>query len=117
MRALFHIVDPAVWAATRDDYRPASLAAEGFIHFSFADQVAGSANRHYADAEILSVLEIDPERLPDPVVIEDSYGSGTEFPHLYGPLPLAAVVAIHPLPRDAAGQFTFDEGDRASPDR
>ena len=111
---LFHIIDPAVWAATAGEYRPPSLAGEGFIHFSFADQVEGTANRHYADAPALIVLEVDPARLPDEIRVEDSYGAGTEFPHLYGPLPVAAVVAVHPLPRGDNGRFTFDANGPAS---
>src|SRR4051812_45244604 len=41
--SLFHIVAPADWPI-RGDYRPSSLAAHGFVHLSFADQVDGVAN-------------------------------------------------------------------------
>jgi uncharacterized protein (DUF952 family) len=107
MQPLFHIVDPTVWAATQGEYRPASLAEEGFIHFSFAHQVTGVANERYHDIPALQVLEIDPALLADEVRVEDSYGKGVAFPHLYGPLPTSAVVAVHPLPRDADGNFSF----------
>ncbi len=113
MAALFHLVDPQVWAATRDDYRPPSLGREGFVHLSFADQVADTANRHYANAPALVVLEVDPARLSAEVKLEDSYGAGRSFPHLYGPLPVSAVVAVHDLPRGADGRFSFDPSGRA----
>ena len=109
---LFHIIDPAAWASVRTHYRPASLAGEGFIHLSFAGQVEGVANDRYAEATELCVLEIDQDRLDGEIKVEDSYGSGTAFPHLYGPLPASAVVAVRALPRED-GRFTFDAGDCA----
>jgi len=113
MARLFHIVDPAVWAGVESEYRPESLANEGFVHLSYADQVQGVANDRYRDAAALQVLEIDPGRLTDPIKVEDSYGKGIAFPHLYGPLPVAAVIAIHPLPRDRHETFTFAVDDPA----
>lgn len=113
MEALFHIVDPSVWAAARGDYRPASLAEQGFIHLSFARQIDAVANSWYADADELQVLEIDPHLLDAEVRVEDSYGAGESFPHLYGPLPVAAVTAVHDLPRDERGRFTFRATGRA----
>jgi uncharacterized protein (DUF952 family) len=117
MPALFHIIDAAEWAAVVGEYRPPSLAEQGFVHLSFADQVAGTANRFYGGAENLVVLEVDPDALPDEVRLEDSYGAGILFPHLYGPLPAVAVVAVHPVARTTDGRFTFDAGGRASSDR
>lgn len=109
---LFHLVDPADWAAAErvGTYRPASLTGEGFIHLSFAEQVTGSANRHYRDAREMVVIELDADRVGAPVRVEDSYGSGTQFPHLYGPLPTGAAVAVHPLSRDRHGEWSFTPG-------
>jgi uncharacterized protein (DUF952 family) len=107
---LFHLVHPAEWvaAASSGSYRPASLDSEGFVHFSYAEQVAGSANRHYDDAVELVVVEVDPDRLDAPLRVEDSYGTGTAFPHVYGPIPVSAAVAMHPLRRGADGAWVFD---------
>lgn len=116
---LFHIVAPDDWPAA-GDYRPASLGREGFVHFSFAEQVAGTANARYQSAQTLMVVEVDPARLPCEIRVEDSYGTGTAFPHAYGPIPVAAAVAIHPLVRgtDGAWRFTHDDsGGAASPGR
>jgi uncharacterized protein (DUF952 family)/lysophospholipase L1-like esterase len=107
---LFHIVAPSDWPVT-GYYRPPSLAEQGFVHFSFADQVAGPANALYRDEPELVVVEIDPMAVDAEIRVEDSYGEGAAFPHVYGPIPVAAAVATHPLGRDAGGRWTF------SPDR
>jgi uncharacterized protein (DUF952 family)/lysophospholipase L1-like esterase len=106
---LFHIVAPADWPAT-GRYRPPSLAGQGFVHFSFADQVDGPANALYAAAEELIVIEIDPGAVDAPIRVEDSYGAGLEFPHVYGPVPVSAAVAVHPLRRDSEGAWRFSPG-------
>jgi uncharacterized protein (DUF952 family) len=121
LAALFHIVDRDCWAAAVEsgEYRAASLQTEGFIHCSFADQVAAVANNLYRDEEGLCVVELDPARIGADVVIEDSYGTGTAFPHVYGPVPAAAAVAVHALARDANGDYSFTAGGAAgaaSPD-
>ncbi|MGH3262274.1 MAG: DUF952 domain-containing protein [Trebonia sp.] len=122
MQRLFHIVDRTAWtyATAAGEYRPPSLATEGFVHFSFADQVAGTANLLYRDVEDLIVVEFAAERLGADVVIEDSTGSGTRFPHVYKAIPVASAVAIHALCRDGVGDYVFTPGrasGAASPDR
>ncbi|MEV1328665.1 DUF952 domain-containing protein [Micromonospora costi] len=72
---------------------------DGFIHLSAADQVVETARRHFAGATGLTLLTVDPARLGDRLRWEPSHG-GQRFPHLYGPLPLAAVVAAEALPAD-----------------
>jgi uncharacterized protein (DUF952 family) len=100
---LFHIALGEDWAAAEvaGEYsvstRGRTLAEEGFIHCSFAEQLDATAARFYADVDDAVVLRIDPERLPTPVVVEDLYGTGEEFPHVYGPIPVAAVVEVRPL--------------------
>ena len=44
------------------------------------------------------LLRIDPDRLDVEVKVEDLHDSGEVFPHLYGPLPLDAVVEVEPMP-------------------
>jgi glutathione S-transferase len=70
-----------------------SLDDVGFIHCSTADQVAGTLERHYSDCtRPLVLLTIDPDRLgPTEVRVEGG------FPHLYGPLPVAAVTDVEPI--------------------
>jgi glutathione S-transferase len=99
-RPLVHISLPDDWEAAQaaGEYtistRGRSLAEEGFIHCSFDDQLAGTLGRFYADVDEVLVLRIDPDRLESPLVVEDLIGSGQLFPHVYGPIPLAAVVEV-----------------------
>jgi glutathione S-transferase len=107
MADVFHLVLPSSWEARpHEDYRAASLDTEGFIHCSYAHQVAASANRFYADADELLVLHIDPARLTSPLKAEPAK-SGELFPHLHGPLNRSAVVSVRPLARDASGMWAF----------
>ena len=96
---LFHIVGSDVWSAlgADDHYRPDSLTDEGFVHLSYGDQVLGTADRFYRDLGGPIAVEFVRSELGAPVIEEDSYGTGQRFPHLYGPLPVAAAVARHPL--------------------
>lgn len=109
MRSVFHIIAESDWSTAREagSYAPASLTAEGFVHFSYRDQVARTANGHYRDRDGLVVVEFDPDRFPAPLVDEDLYGMGEDFPHLYAAVPVAAAVAEHPLLRQDDGDFTF----------
>jgi len=70
---IFHIVDRDVWTAAteRGEYRPASLDTEGFVHFSFADQVASAAELHYRDTPNLCVVEVDSAALGHELRVED----------------------------------------------
>jgi uncharacterized protein (DUF952 family) len=109
MEALFHIVDRSAWqdAVERGEYRAESLGSEGFIHCSFAGQVTSVANARFRDVDGLCVVELDPERVAAHIVVEDSYGSGTAYPHIYGPIAAAAAVRVHELPRDEGGDYRF----------
>lgn len=106
---VFHIVPSAEWGAAvaAGRYAPASLAAEGFIHFSYANQVAATANRYYRNLDNLVVVEVDLAGVPDEVKVEASPSTGEHFPHLFGPLPTSHAVGIHPLHRDDAGDYVF----------
>jgi uncharacterized protein (DUF952 family) len=108
--ALFHIIAAEQWCESQASGRlaPPSLASEGFVHLSHSHQVAGVANNLYRDLNGLIVLQLDPGAIGSPVVEEDSYGSGQEFPHVYAAIPAAAVVAVHPLTRAADGDYEFD---------
>ncbi|MEU5564207.1 DUF952 domain-containing protein [Micromonospora musae] len=72
---------------------------DGFIHLSGHDQLVGTARRHFAGATGLTLLTVDPARLGERLRWEPSRG-GELFPHLYGPLPVAAVVEARALPAD-----------------
>lgn len=109
---IFHVVHPAVWeqACAAGEYRPPSLEAEGFVHCSFADQVAETAQRHFAEADedSLVVVEWETDDLTAPVRVEDAPGTGAGFPHVYGPVRTAAQTGSFPLRRGPDGRWTFD---------
>lgn len=90
---IYHIVLPEVWEQVRGErlYRHESLAAEGFIHCSYDDQVDGVIGRYYAGRDEIVILTIDTELLAARLVAEPSTG-GEIYPHIYGPLNLNAVV-------------------------
>jgi uncharacterized protein (DUF952 family) len=79
---------------------------DGFIHFSTAAQVAESALRHRAGVPDLLLLAVDPARLGAALRWEPSRG-GQLFPHLYGPLRIGDVAAVHALPLGPDGRHVF----------
>lgn len=82
-----------------------SLEDEGFTHCAHAHQVDGVARRFYADVtEPLVLLEIDPSLLTSRVVEEAPGGRGDAFPHVHGPLDVAAVVVAHEVARGPDGR-------------
>lgn len=68
---------------------------EGFVHCSYADQVDATIERFYSDLDQVVILRIDADALADDVVVavEDLLGAGEHFPHVYGPIPVAAVAS------------------------
>lgn len=66
-------------------------AADGYIHFSTASQLAETLRLHFAGQSGLVLLAVRSADLGDALVWEASRG-GALFPHLYGgPLPSAAI--------------------------
>ncbi len=86
-----------------------SLAMEGFIHCSYLRQVLTPANQRFRGRTDLVLLVLDPERIPSPLIVEDSYGSGTEFPHVYGPIPIDSIRRIVNFPSNEDGSFDLPD--------
>ena len=76
--------------------------ADGFIHFSTAEQVRETAARHFAGQSDLVLAAIDADALGAALRYEPSRG-GALFPHLYGTLRLSAVRWVKPLPLGPEG--------------
>ncbi|SOC10363.1 DUF952 domain-containing protein [Stappia indica] len=83
--------------------------ADGFIHFSAADQVRETAAKHFAGQEGLVLVAIEAEALGEELKWEPSRG-GALFPHLYGELDMSAVRWVRELPLGADGAHLFPEG-------
>jgi len=94
MSRIYKILPRADWTAAEAAGRFEGSAvdlADGFIHFSTAAQAQETARRHFAGQSDLVVLEIEAEDLGPELKFEPSRG-GDLFPHLYGLLPMTAVV-------------------------
>jgi len=81
---------------------------DGFIHFSSAHQVTATATKFFAGQRELLLVAVDAERLRSDLKWEPSRG-GDLFPHLYGRLPLEAVIEVADLPLAGDGAHAFPE--------
>lgn len=114
---IFHICSEEEWQRARvaGRYIPDGLPADGFVHCSDPGTVHLPANHLFPARTDLVLLQIDPTQLEVPIrwepgVAEDP--AGPWFPHIYGPIDVAAVVAVHPFRRNAGGRFTPVQPDR-----
>ena len=103
---IYHIALPEDWQEAQISgiytvsTRGRTLADEGFIHASdTAEQVEAVRQFVYDDLDELLLLTIDESALPAKVVREVPPGGDQLFPHIYGPLPVSAVVQVRPLSR------------------
>ncbi|WP_031336421.1 DUF952 domain-containing protein [Rhodopseudomonas sp. B29] len=96
MGTIYKICDAAAWQeaeqagvyrGSADDHR------DGFIHFSTAAQLPGTLLKHYVGKTDLKVVAVRAEALGTALRFEPSRG-GDLFPHLYGELPMSAVISV-----------------------
>lgn len=113
MRTIYKICEQALWRKAQAEQQffgsPAD-ARDGFIHFSTASQLAGTAAKHFAGAVDLVLIAVDAEALGAALKWETSRG-GELFPHLYAPLPLSAVRWAKALPDEVDGRRPIPELD------
>jgi len=115
MTLVLHIIPYQHWVRAQEQgaYEPPSLKDEGFIHCSTPAQVVGVANALYHGQRDLVLLCIDADHVQAAIKYEDCYETGQEFPHIYGPLNLDAVVQVIPFAPEKDGNFqlpaTLDE--------
>ncbi len=91
------------YAGSPDDRR------DGFIHFSTQAQVRTSTAKHRAGQAGLILLLVSADKLGPALKWEASRG-GQLFPHLYGDLPVGAVIQAIDLPLGADGLHIFPDG-------
>ena len=108
---IYHLARVEDWdaAAATGEYRISTLGRMldevGFIHASTAEQLPATAERFYRDEPgDLVVLEVDESGLD--VRLEDG-GAGELYPHVYGPIPVASVVAVRPAWFEDDGGFAI----------
>ncbi len=108
---IFKICPAGLWreAEASGAFRGAPVdLADGYIHFSTAEQARETAAKHFAGMTDLLLIATDEAALGPALRWEPSRG-GALFPHLYGPLPLSAVAWVKPLPLGADGAHDFPE--------
>jgi uncharacterized protein (DUF952 family) len=95
---IYHITSAEEWkqALFNGFYEAASLKSEGFIHCSTESQVSGVLDRYFAGKENLLKLVIDTDKLTDDLKFERSPSINEDFPHVYGPINLDAVIGVLP---------------------
>jgi uncharacterized protein (DUF952 family) len=91
-----------VYRGSADDAR------DGFIHFSTASQVAGTARKHFLGQTGLFLIEVDADALGDALRWERSRNDEL-FPHLFGELDLGAVTAVRDMHARSDGTHDIPE--------
>src|SRR5580693_8264105 len=108
-KTVYKICDAAAWRSAEclGEFAGAPVdLADGYIHFSAAEQVEETAAKHFAGQRDLVLVAISADALGPALKWEPSRG-GALFPHLYGKLPLGAVRWTKPLPLGQDGQHVF----------
>lgn len=92
----FKILTAQQWADFERDQifqgSPVDMA-DGYIHLSTAEQLPETLEKHYAGQADLIIAEVDLSGFGADLRWEASRG-GQLFPHLYGRLPMAAIVRV-----------------------
>jgi uncharacterized protein (DUF952 family) len=105
-RLTYHLTPRAWWEAADPDapLQAPSLDTEGFIHCTDgAAEMVATANRHHAATPgAFVVLTIDLARVTSSWRVVDP---GRIYPHIFGPIDRAAIVAVVHAPRDEDGAF------------
>ena len=108
---IYKILRESEWEALNDSGEtvgsPDDLA-DGFIHFSTADQVPETVSRYFADETGLWLLAVESDSPGLEVKWEISRG-GQFFPHLHASLRRSDVIWAKPLPDIAAGHLFPEE--------
>jgi uncharacterized protein (DUF952 family) len=108
---IYKICEQALWRAAESEGQFLGTAddrRDGFIHFSSAAQVAGTAAKHFANKSGLMLVAIDADALGAALKWERSRGDEL-FPHLYAPLPLSTLRWARVLPDEADGRRAIPE--------
>jgi uncharacterized protein (DUF952 family) len=109
-KLIFKIVPRAEWEAAGENYHgSAHDRADGFLHFSTALQLATTLRLYYSGQDNLMLVAVDEAVLGAALRYEHSPSRGEDFPHLFGPLPRAAVKWARPVAKDAAGGFVLPD--------
>ncbi len=109
MTLIYKIVPKSLWRASEAagvfGGAPVDLA-DGFIHFSTAEQTRETAQKHFRGQMDLLLVAVAAEDLGDALKWEVSRG-GALFPHLHAPLPVSTARSIAGIPIASDGSHDF----------
>jgi uncharacterized protein (DUF952 family) len=90
---IYRIAEENDWKRVQQtgEFASADLKAEGFIHCSEQHQILRTAQKYYSGKKGLVLLEIDEGPITACLKREDSTGRGEMFPHVFAPIPIAAI--------------------------
>ncbi len=86
-------------------YTSQHLEKEGFIHCADPHQIIKVANSLFQNQTGLAILAIDPTQVSAEIKYEDLYNVGEDFPHIYGPLNIEAVICVSTFGPENDGTF------------
>ena len=105
MTIIYKLVPSELWSEAQArgafDGSPVDHA-DGYIHFSTAEQLRETARRHFSGVSPLLLAAVDAERLGPALRWEPSRG-GALFPHLYAVLDLSCILRVWQVPLDPDG--------------
>lgn len=117
-KAIFNIISQDEWQNFIESkeklYFAPSLEKEGFIHNSTLEAVLPVANSVYKGKENVLLLMIDPKKLTSELKYEYPETKKEElkkyqFPHIYGPLNVDAVIEVVSLVKGSDGSFNLPQ--------
>lgn len=111
---IYKIATEASFAPARDAASFAGMPidfADGYIHFSNADQLSETLRLHFAGQSDLVLLAVRTADVAKDLKWEASRG-GALFPHLYSALPMSAIAWEAPIAVAADGTCSLPEAVR-----
>ena len=103
---IFKVVSAQEWSVAKEqgEFLGAAIdLTDGYIHFSTADQLRETVEKHFAGQSDLLLVSVDADSLGDELKWEPSRGDAL-FPHLYAPLSIESVVMSTEMPLGKNGQ-------------
>lgn len=111
MTLIYKICPKAMWSDAQATGvfagAPVDLA-DGYIHFSTAEQARETAAKHFSGQSDLVLVAVNSETFGEALKWEPSRG-GALFPHLYAPLETSRAIWVKPLPLADDGTHVFPE--------
>jgi uncharacterized protein (DUF952 family) len=105
-RPTLHLVPEATWEGhdPSTPYLPAAYVQDGFVHCTDGDEeMVAVANRFYRDdPQPFLLLTVDLDRTGSQWRFDEP---GSPYPHVYGPIDLAAVMEVRRMDRAMDGTF------------